>query len=102
MDPVHAVPDILEHALVGHEQVTVFEACLTAASQNWRWHTRVLMKKKVCGNVSAHTPGVSGAVAEEIHQAGEEVRFCSEEEERHCYEENKLDQASREQASYVY
>lgn len=33
VDPVHAVPDVLEHALVGHEEVAVFEASLTAAGE---------------------------------------------------------------------
>lgn len=31
VNPVHAIADILEHALVGHEKVTVFEASLTTA-----------------------------------------------------------------------
>lgn len=29
MNPVHAISDILEHALVGHEKVAIFEASLT-------------------------------------------------------------------------
>lgn len=31
VNPVHTIADILEHALVGHEKVTVFEASLTTA-----------------------------------------------------------------------
>lgn len=33
MNPVHGVSDILEHALVGHEQVAIFEASLAAAQR---------------------------------------------------------------------
>lgn len=33
VDPVHAVPDVLEHALIGHEEVAIFEASLTAAGE---------------------------------------------------------------------
>lgn len=29
MNPVDTVSDVLEHALVGHEKVTIFEASLT-------------------------------------------------------------------------
>lgn len=29
MNPVHAVSDVLEHAFVGHEKVSIFEASLT-------------------------------------------------------------------------
>ena len=32
MDPVHGVADILEHALVGHEQISIFEASLTTTN----------------------------------------------------------------------
>lgn len=30
VDPVDRVPNVLEHALEGHEEVPVLEACLTA------------------------------------------------------------------------
>lgn len=33
VDPVHAVPHVLEHALKGHEEVAVFEARLTTAGR---------------------------------------------------------------------
>lgn len=38
VDPVHAVPDVLEHALKGHEEVAVFEARLTAAGTGRSTH----------------------------------------------------------------
>lgn len=31
MNPVHTITHVLEHTLVGHEQVAIFEASLTAA-----------------------------------------------------------------------
>lgn len=34
MNPVHAISDILEHALVGHEKVTIFEASLTTTGND--------------------------------------------------------------------
>lgn len=33
VDPVHGVPDVLEHALKGHEEVAIFEARLTTAGR---------------------------------------------------------------------
>lgn len=33
VDPVHAIPHVLEHALIGHEEVAIFEASLTAACE---------------------------------------------------------------------
>lgn len=29
MDPIHSISDILKHALVGHEKISIFEAHLT-------------------------------------------------------------------------
>lgn len=36
VDPVDSVPDILEHALIGHEEVAVLEASFTAAGEEQR------------------------------------------------------------------
>lgn len=33
VDPVHSVADVLEHTLVGHEEVAVLEARFTAAGE---------------------------------------------------------------------
>lgn len=38
MDPVDGVADILEHALIGHEKVAIFEASFTAEGEEQR-HT---------------------------------------------------------------
>jgi len=29
MDPIHSISDILKHALVGHEKISIFKAHLT-------------------------------------------------------------------------
>lgn len=39
VDPVDGVADILEHALIGHEEVAIFEASFTAGGEEQR-HTR--------------------------------------------------------------
>ena len=39
VDPVDGVADVLEHALVGHEEVAIFEAGFTAGGEEQR-HTR--------------------------------------------------------------
>lgn len=33
MNPVHSISNILEHTLVGHEEVAIFEASLTAEKE---------------------------------------------------------------------
>lgn len=35
MNPVHTISDILEHALVGHEKVAIFEASLTTTETDY-------------------------------------------------------------------
>lgn len=43
VDPVDGVADVLEHALVGHEEVAVFEAGLAAAGEEEEQrHTRAV------------------------------------------------------------
>lgn len=39
VDPVDGIADVLEHALVGHEEVAVFEASFTAEEEEQR-HTQ--------------------------------------------------------------
>ncbi len=39
VDPVDGVTDVLEHALIGHEEVAIFEAGFTAGGEEQR-HTR--------------------------------------------------------------
>lgn len=39
VDPVDGIADVLEHALVGHEEVSIFEAGFTAGGEEQR-HTR--------------------------------------------------------------
>lgn len=42
MDPVNSIPDILEHAFKGHEEVAIFEASFTAGegSKDTHVHSR--------------------------------------------------------------
>lgn len=48
MNPVNSVTDVLEHALVGHEEVTVFEAGLTAVGEEEEQrHTRAVGRATV-------------------------------------------------------
>ena len=41
VDPVDGVADVLEHALIGHEKVTIFEASLTTTDSKNHVHIRV-------------------------------------------------------------
>lgn len=50
MNPVHTVADILEHALVRHEKVTVFEAGLTTAEG-----IKGGVKAEVCARLPSHS-----------------------------------------------
>lgn len=36
VDPVDGVADVLEHALIGHEEVAIFEAAFTAGGEEQR------------------------------------------------------------------
>lgn len=57
MNPVHAVSDILEHALVGHEKVTIFEASLTTTGNGKKKcviNVVLLIKEAYVRNIIQH------------------------------------------------
>lgn len=90
MNPVHAISDILEHALVGHEKVTIFEASLTTTGNGKKSVINLVLFIKRGIRLEYYStrqaaPCVSGAVTEEINQAGKEVSFCREHESRECF-----------------
>lgn len=56
MNPVHAISDILEHALVGHEKVTIFEASLTTTGNGKKCviNVALLVKEAYVRNIIQH------------------------------------------------
>lgn len=45
VNPVHSISDILEHALVGHEEVPVFESSLTATGTHYVYSVSMFLKE---------------------------------------------------------
>lgn len=79
VNPVHTIADILEHALVGHEKVAVFEAGLTTAEGikggvKGRGLRASTLRRPSMSDVTV-IPAVSRTVAEEVDQARKEVCF---------------------------
>lgn len=56
MNPVHAISDVLEHALVGHEKVTIFEASLTTTGNSKKSviNLGLLIKEGYVTNIIQH------------------------------------------------
>lgn len=79
MNPVHTIAHILEHALVGHKKVTIFEASLTTAEEmkgdvNAEVGAR-LLSEGLSLLTTGQAPCVSWTVTEEINQTSKEVCF---------------------------
>lgn len=53
VDPVHSISDVLEHALVGHEEVPVFEPSLTATGTHYV-HSVSMFLKQYCDDETLH------------------------------------------------
>lgn len=45
VNPVHSISDILEHALVGHEEVPIFESSLTATGTHYVYNVSMFLKE---------------------------------------------------------
>lgn len=83
MDEVHGVADVVVHALEGHVQVSVFEACQDAGRERARMSFQPEDLDWTCRSQRGdHSLFVSVASGEEVHEAAVDVRLCSKSRHR--------------------
>lgn len=83
MDEVHGGADVVEHAPIGHDEISMLEPIREAGREDGGGGGASNLDLKPGDKLSSSgsrpdSLGVSAASGEEVHQAGVDVRLCNE------------------------